>query len=233
MLVFKDIREIWSMPFEGAKVIIQDEVPESIQPKGKIGAPHKRIRQCSVMLLDCGSLEWDPVNIIGDLDGRYSYEDLVYNLCILEEREIKGSIPFRWNSLEYWEPDTGLIHYTDMLTQPWVSPANPYGYLWLDELRRMLKSGVIDEREIETEISLGYVRPSLMREIQAERMGRAAPPDEVAEYIRIDREAGFVMHKEVYEAKRRREAAIKEYMRTHARPASRFWQWTRRFASRR
>ena len=44
--------------------------------------------------------------------------------------------------MEYYQPsETALLHYTDMATQPWVYAQNEYGYLWLEEVRLMLKTG--------------------------------------------------------------------------------------------
>ena len=77
MQVFRDIRELWEMPFDGAKVVIQDDIPENKQSVNKEGAPARRIKQSSVMLLDCGALRWNPEEIIAGLDRRYTYEDLL------------------------------------------------------------------------------------------------------------------------------------------------------------
>lgn len=215
MLVFRDFRELWDTPFDGAKIIIQEEVDEAAQHgASKAGAPGKRIKQCSVMLLDCEALDWDPVRIIAGLDGSYTYEDLLYHMCILEEREVKYGIPFRWNSLEHYEAGrTGLIHYTDMHTQPWVWADNANGYLWHEEVRLMLENGSLKWNELEGEVNLGYFRPSLLNEIKDAGTGPVKPitREQVARYDAIDKTAGFVKHKAVYEAKKARAAAVKTY----------------------
>jgi len=211
MQVFKDVRELWEMPFDGAKVIVQEDIPDGKQSVDKMGAPAKRIRQSSVMLLDCGSLDWNPEEIIAGLDGKYTYEELLYHLCILEEKDIACRIPYRWNSLEYWDESTCLTHYTDMRTQPWVSPRNPIGWVWINELKRMLKEDAISWQTVEEDIRLGYVRPSLITELQLDVDLRVPDPERVEKLERIDNEAQFVMHKEVYENKRRRSAAVKAY----------------------
>ena len=49
------------------------------------------------MLLDCDRLPWEINSIIDSLDqGDYNYEKLMYDLCILEESEIRYAIPFSW-----------------------------------------------------------------------------------------------------------------------------------------
>jgi lipopolysaccharide biosynthesis glycosyltransferase len=129
MLVFQDFAKLWDIPFNGATVVIQDDLPANVQQPGTKGAPAKRIKQCAVMLLDCSRLDWDVKQIIGDLGRRYSYEDLVYHLCIVHPDEIAYRVPFEWNSLEHFDENTALLHYTDMHIQPWVAPENPLGYL--------------------------------------------------------------------------------------------------------
>ena len=213
MLVFRDFRELWNIPFDGAKIVIQEELPDTAQHYGKI-AGKKRVKQCSVMLLDCENLKWDPLKIIAGLDGQYTYEELLSDMCILEESEIKYGIPFEWNSLEtYQRGKTGLIHYTDMHTQPWVYPGNPNGYVWFEEVRLMLKNGLLTWAEVEKEVELGYFRPSLVTELKdaGREPVKPATPEQIARYEAIDRQAGYIKHKAVYEAKKARSAAIKEY----------------------
>jgi hypothetical protein len=213
MLVFKDIGELWSIPFCGASILTQEDVPDDRQPLGKLGAPPKRIKQTSVMLLDCGALDWDPVRIIQGLDGKYTYEELVYQLCIVKENDLRSAIPYRWNSLETWDESTCLLHYTDMATQPWVSLDNKHGWLWMEELRLMLATGALDRRRVEEEVRLGYVRPSVLPQLESAVDLRKPEVGSLAALTAIDSAAGFVKHKEVYEAKERRKRAVREYER--------------------
>ena len=215
MLVFRDFRELWNLPFNSAKIIIQEELPDQAQKQDKPGALKKRVKQCSVMLLDCEALsDWDPVKIIEGLDGKYTYQDLLYDMCILDESEISYGVPFEWNSLEYYEAGkTGLIHWTDMNTQPWVYVNNPTGYLFLEEVRIMLENGSMKLSQIEDEVRLGYVRPSILHELTDAGAGpvTAVTPEQVKRYEAIDAAAGFVKHKAVFQAARERSAAVKAY----------------------
>lgn len=216
MQVFKDIRRLWELPFNGAKVLVQQEVKHLDMTMSKENAPQKRIKQCAVMLLDCSRLNWDIKAIVKDLDeAHYTYEQLMYEMCILGEDEVSYSVPFEWNSLEYFDENTCLTHYTDMGTQPWVSTNNPNGHIWFGEVRRMLAEGSLEWATLEQEVRAGYFRPSLLREI---RYGHLVP-----KYLRtlfnhknaaIDKLKGYVPHKAVYEAKRLRKQAVKEYERT-------------------
>lgn len=215
MQVFGEIEELASIPFEGAHVVIQDDLPEAHQPKaGTIGAPQRRIKQCSVMRLDCDKLNWVPQDIIKALGVEYSYEDLLYHLCLLEESQIRYAIPFEWNSLETFVPGrTRLIHYTDMYTQPWVSAENPNGWLWIEELRRMLSEGRLNIAAIEREVKLGYFRPSILQQLSMAPRSGPLDQDVVAGLERMDAKHRFVKHAEIYERKRRRRALIAEYER--------------------
>jgi lipopolysaccharide biosynthesis glycosyltransferase len=217
MLVFKDIRPLWEIPFDGTKVVIQKEVKYEKETVAKEGAPRKRQKQCSVMLLDCGKLDWDIDRIIDDMNNeKYDYEMLMHELIILKEDEIKWGIPFEWNSLEYYDETTCLIHYTDMYTQPWVSCKNKNGYLWLDEVRLMLQRGVLKTEEIEEEVRLGYLRPSLLKDLAyGAYVPRPLRPafDRFAEWF--DRSRDYVAHKEVYMTKKKRLQAM--HLRTQSR----------------
>ena len=223
MLVFQDIQELWNIPFDGAKVVIQKEVKHEDVTLKKIGAPKKRKKQCAVMLLDCGRLAWDINHIVGEMnDGKYDYEGLMYDLCILAEDEIKFGVPFEWNSLEHYDSQTRLIHYTDVYTQPWTAIGNQWGELWFDEVRLMLRDGTLAWEQLKKEVDLGYFRPSLLSDIRYRHL--------LPTWLRTffdkrnavnDKLSGYVPHKEVYAQKRFRQQAINDYeTRLEAQSAS-------------
>jgi hypothetical protein len=151
MLVLRNITELWDLPFGGAKVLY------ALSPNPKWPS------QFSVMLLDCSRLDWDVEQIIRDMDaGMYDYNDLLKKLCIVPEAQIRSGIPPEWNSLELYEPGkTGLLHYTEVGRQPWVSKRNPNGDLWVWYLREAVRSGFIPRSEVRQAVKEGYVRPSL------------------------------------------------------------------------
>lgn len=215
MLVFHDIRELWEIPFNGAKVVIQSEVKFEDTTTRKEGAPKRRKKQCAVMILDCERLDWRIEDLVRRMDaGEFDYEGLMFDLCVLDDGDINYGVPFEWNSLEHWDEDTRLLHYTDMLTQPWVSTRNPLGDLWFNEVRLMLSDGSLIWSEVQTEIALGYFRPSLARDIKWRHL---VPRALLGGFDRanqaLDAASGYAMHKAVYEAKRARDRVIKEYER--------------------
>ena len=165
------------------------------------------------MVLDCERLDWDIEEIIRGFDeGKYDYMQLMSELCVLQESEVNYGVPFEWNSLEHFDENTRLLHYTDMGTQPWVSPHNPLGYLWFAEVRKVLAAGKMDITQIHAAIKDGYFRPSLIQDIE---FGHLVSEEEKMEFRlkneELDKASGFVPHAQVREDKRIRNKAIKEY----------------------
>lgn len=217
MLVFRDIAQLWNIPFQGAKIVIQEDVPDALVRHAKVGAPAQRKKQCSVMLVDCARADWHAPSIIAGLDGEYSYEQLMAEMCILREDEVRYGVPFAWNSLEHHDSGTCLIHYTDMATQPWVSTQNRNAIWWMLEVRLMLSKGVLSWANVQREIDLGYFRPSLADEIREMPHIRGWDEEAARRYDAIDRKAGFVKHAEVYQRKKARAAQVKKYEEELAR----------------
>lgn len=211
MLVMDDIEEVFALPFGSAKVIVQNDLSNNLQPRSKLGAPKRRKKQCAVMKLDCGALDWNPKKIISGLDGKYNYSELMDELCVLDERQISYTLPERWNSLEHYEEGkTANLHYTDMQTQPWVDTNNRFGFLWVNTLIDMVEEGKVSEDRIVNEIQLGHCRPSLLAEIKLGKTNAVRSSSEISALREIDAKAKFKKHKKVYEAKKARKLAEAE-----------------------
>lgn len=210
MLVFRDIGLLWHRPFAPQWINIQEDLPEHAISQRKEGAPKARMKQCSVMMIDCEKAQWNVREIVGGLDGRYTYEDLMYHMCILDEKDVRYDVPFQWNSLEHYSWDTCLIHYTDMNTQPWVSADNVNGRYWLREVALMIETGALRWDDVRLEIELGYFRPSLIDELKEMPHERGFNREAAQRYAALDKAAGFVKHAEVNARKLARAAAIKQ-----------------------
>jgi hypothetical protein len=176
MQVFRDIRELWTLPFEGADLLAAWEVADS-----------GRRPQFSVMVLNCEALHWDLEEIVSALDrGELTYETLMYEMKVA--RNIRTAIDPAWNSLERYEAGkTSLLHYTDMTRQPWVSRDNPLGYLWVRELIEAVEQGFIARDFVEAHVAEGYLRPSLLHQLDHRVEDTIRLPD-VARAL----DAGFV-----------------------------------------
>lgn len=155
MLVFQDIRKLWSMPFDGADLLAAREADAS-----------SRRPQFSVMLLDCEQLHWTPNQVIDALDsGQLDYGRLMYEMALA--REVRAAIPPEWNSLEHYEEGrTALLHYTDMDRQPWLSRSNPWAHLWIKALSDAIAEGFITADEVREHVQQGWVRPSLLSDLR-------------------------------------------------------------------
>lgn len=154
MLVFKDIKELWNYPFDGAKLLTVRNNDKST-----------RRPQFSVMLMDCEKLHWQVTDIVAKLDlGELDYDALMYRMCVAEP--IKDTIVPEWNSLESYQNDiTALLHYTDMNTQPWISRMNPLGYLWFRVLLEAVDAGFISSEFLHDQVRSQNVRPSLLYQV--------------------------------------------------------------------
>ncbi len=151
MLVFRNIQELWDLPFNGAR-ILHAPSPDPGRPK-----------QFSVLLMNCAELRWNLAEIVKGLDERrYDYDALMKELCIEPAEGIRSEIPMDWNSLEQYVPGkTALIHYTDMHTQPWVRHRTRNGEPWVQYLLDAIQDGFIKLKDIRQAVTMGYARPSL------------------------------------------------------------------------
>lgn len=160
MLVFGDVAELARLPFDGKKILCtyQRELPALWAHKTYF----RPGRNVAVMLLDCAQLPWKADEIVAGLDeGRYTYEQLIYKLRLVEPDAVADTIPPQWNHLERFEPGvTKLLHYTVVHTQPWKKH-NPLGHLWVEAFAEALQAGAVPTDEVESAIAAGYVRRSL------------------------------------------------------------------------
>ena len=155
MQVFRDLRQLWTSPFDGADLLTVREPEET-----------GRRPQFSVMVLNCGSLRWDIREIVQALnDGTLSYERAMYDMAVA--RTIHANLDPAWNSLErYRVEETALLHYTDMNTQPWLSRSNPLGYLWVRDLLEAIDQRFVTEEMVAEHVRRGFVRPSLLFQLE-------------------------------------------------------------------
>ncbi|MFA5882554.1 MAG: hypothetical protein WDA60_01755 [Acidimicrobiia bacterium] len=161
MLVFGDVAELATMEFGDRKLLMSDPEPTSLwegHESTSIG-PAK----AAVMLLDCARLPWKVDEIVAGLDdGRYTYEDLMTRMCVVDPDEVAAAIPGEWNDLERYTPGvTRLIHYTVVPIQPWKNDENPLADLWMSWYQEAVEAGAVPPAEVEELIRAGLVKQSL------------------------------------------------------------------------
>jgi hypothetical protein len=205
MQVFGDLAELWDIPFDGAKVMCtrQDEPPE----QWKDSSWFHPGRQLSVMMLDCERLDWNVDEIIGGLDeGRYTYQDLMFDLCVVDPDEINDNLPPVWNHLEHYVPgETKLLHYTVVPTQPWKNDRNALKDLWEPEFQEARAAGVVHPQEALRLARRGHIKPSLA--LPRERKVATAMSLAAAKVRRVvaiaEQQVGFLRHPQVMKIRAR------------------------------
>lgn len=171
MLVFRDVAELWRIPFGRRRVLCtRQETPPAAWRDLSWFRPG---RQFSVMLLDCDRLSWRVDEIVRGLDeGRYRYQDLLFELCIVPPDEIGDDLPTEWNHLETHVPGrTALTHFTVVPTQPWKTDDSPLNPLWMAAYEQAVATGEVDALEVRRGIARGCYKPSL-----AEALAQAPAP---------------------------------------------------------
>jgi hypothetical protein len=113
----------------------------------------------SVLVLDCEQLPWDAADIIRGLDeGRYTYLELMFDLCIIDPDLIAETLPEAWNHLERYLPgETKLLHYTNAPTQPWRSRDNALREVWMQAYRDAVRAGAVPPEEVEAGVASGHL----------------------------------------------------------------------------
>jgi hypothetical protein len=153
MVVFGDIGELADYPLDTAWIACTTQDRPAAWTHDKAFRPG---RQFSVMVLDCEQLDWRISDIVAGLDrGAYTYQDLMFDLCIVPVDRIDDQLDRAWNSLEHHDSTTRLIHYTVVPTQPWKVVDNPNGELWMTAYRQAVRDGVVPRDEVEQMVRSG------------------------------------------------------------------------------
>jgi lipopolysaccharide biosynthesis glycosyltransferase len=118
----------------------------------------------SVMLINCEKCRFDLTGIFADIDtGLYTYTDFSrFNHTFITNRSYSiGKLDPHWNEFDHHDAKTKLIHYTNLLTQPWKFPDHPFGELWFQYFREAKAEGFVTEKDISLSLSRAYVRQNI------------------------------------------------------------------------
>lgn len=212
MFVFTDIKELWETPMDGATVAIVDGRDTSYCSDKAKGNKN----ETSVMVIDCEKADWTLQQLVDGLSVQYNYYDMMNELCFIPEENIRRNVPRRWNSMDYWDETVSLIHFTNVPTQPWVSTENPFGYVWVNLLKRMIDEGKVQRSFINEQVENGYFRPSLLVELDG-RTNMDDDPDYSAQLKALDSAKGYIAHSSLLEYAKKRDKAIRSYELDQAR----------------
>jgi len=68
----------------------------------------------------------------------------------------------KWNSFDYYDKDTRLLHYTNLHQQPWKYHNNKYGKIWFKYFFECVNKKIITDEDIQKSIDRSYVRQDIM-----------------------------------------------------------------------
>jgi hypothetical protein len=143
-----DIGELFDMPMNGAAMM-------SIKAydTGEWGP--------SVLLMDCAKCRFDLEAILDEIEaGRYTYSEftrLAETFLAIHPHGI-GELDQKWNSFDRYDEQTKIIHYTDLMRQPWRYDGHPYGDLWYRYFAEAIQRGFVTETDINKATLRGYAR---------------------------------------------------------------------------
>jgi SAM-dependent methyltransferase len=162
MLVFGDVAELASLEFGDQTVLLTDpQHPASMWDEhvNTYIGPAK----AAVMVLDCDRLDWKVDDVVAGLDaGRYTYAELMTDICVVPPEQVEARVPPEWNDLEHYDPETTrLIHFTVVPVQPWKNDDNPLTDLWMAWYQEAVAAGAVPPGEVEELIRTGSVKPGL------------------------------------------------------------------------
>jgi lipopolysaccharide biosynthesis glycosyltransferase len=118
----------------------------------------------SVMLINCERSRFPLEKIFEEIDrGLYTYTEFsqMGKKFLAHHPYQIGEIDPSWNVFDHADPNTRLIHYTNLSTQPWKYPGHPQGELWFSYLREACAAGFVTDHDINLTVQRGYARPDL------------------------------------------------------------------------
>lgn len=65
-----------------------------------------------------------------------------------------------WNYLDTYDSEVGILHFTELLTQPWKSVFHPFEELWIKEFVRVCEEGWITNAQIEQALKKNVISSS-------------------------------------------------------------------------
>ncbi len=129
MLCLGDIKELHDLDMTGLalRVVKHDYRPTaSVKMDGCVQTVYPRKNWSSLMLMNCAELRlWTP-EVVANQTGAY-----LHRFQDIPDEKI-GGIPDTWNTLDWMDASTKLIHYTG--GGPWFEQYkdHPFGHVWLD-----------------------------------------------------------------------------------------------------
>ncbi len=127
MLCLGDVKEIadLDMSYYALRVVKHDYQPENtVKMYGAVQSSYPRKNWSSMMLMDCGKLRLWTKDIVETQTGAY-----LHRFQDIPDDRI-GELPKTWNTLDWMDDNTKLIHYTN--GGPWFEQYldHPHAAIW-------------------------------------------------------------------------------------------------------
>jgi hypothetical protein len=155
-ICLRDIAELFDAPMNGAAVLAKSDA---------YGSREQERWGLSVSLFDCSRCQFDLQLYYREIErGAYSYTDLhqlTPKFLELHPLDVAPLDP-NWNVFDRYDGETRLIHYTNLLTQPWKYRGHPYGDLWFRYFDEARVAGYVTDRDIELTLLRSYARHDLL-----------------------------------------------------------------------
>jgi hypothetical protein len=118
--------------------------------------------QSAVMLVGTGAAQQHFLSSVltNYLQGRVSYRELMSGLC---EEHIAQRVSHIFNSRDFAEQDTVFLHYTDLWTQPWVSPFRHEAVFWMRAHATLMKLDPDYLKLVQDGVTLSHYRRGILK----------------------------------------------------------------------
>lgn len=152
-----DVAELADSPMAGNAILA---LPDAYRHSGE------QRWGLSVALFDCARCRFDLQGMFDEIGaGLYTYTDLhqlTPRFRASHPVEV-GPLDPNWNVFDRHDGSTKLIHYTNLLTQPWKYRGHPYGRLWFRYFAEARREGFLTDADIETTLVRSYARQDLLQ----------------------------------------------------------------------
>ena len=156
MVCFDDIGKLYDTPLNNYDFLARP---------GSLGDSKNETWGLSAMLINCAVCHFDLEQIFDEIDaGLYTYQDLARVSPTFQTHHPQkiGEMDRRWNTFDYYDDDTAIIHYTQLYTQPWKYPNHPYGEIWFQYFNDAREAGLVSDEDIHKTLIRAHARLDLL-----------------------------------------------------------------------
>lgn len=157
-VVLADIGELWDAMGDAVSVSIA-AVINAVGVFGKNKTPELDHVQTSVMTMDCERCSWDAESLFRQVEaGTLAYRDLM-QAAWLRRWQIK-ELPPEWNHFGIHTPQTKLLHWSHVASQPYRCPDHPTAHIFRAELQSAIEAGHVSRDVVRSEVKQGHLHRS-------------------------------------------------------------------------